>query len=66
MDDNTDRAHQEIDSALLNAMAHTRPSGPKPVGVCHHCEEPLGAFLRWCDVRCRDTWEKYKDRNKKY
>lgn len=30
------------------------------IGCCHNCREPLADSLRFCDVDCRDDYEKIK------
>lgn len=35
-----------------------KPVGPPPCGVCYNCGEALPADHRFCDVDCRDDWEK--------
>lgn len=50
-------AREELDRAV--ALAQRRPTGPEAIGICHNCEAPLDAGLRWCDAECRDEWTRY-------
>lgn len=42
----------------VEQQTRPRAEGPKPFGECHYCGEPL-KFARWCDVECRDNYERY-------
>ncbi len=57
MSDDIDRAQNEIERALGEAMRLRRPTGPAANGFCHYCEEPIGDGARWCNVECREGWE---------
>lgn len=48
------------DEQFLEAVRSFRyPEGPKPIGECLFCEEPIEETnRRWCDALCRDEWEK--------
>lgn len=60
--DDVDR-QQERDEVLAEAqIAYRKPSGPLANGHCHFCEEPVSVGLRWCDVGCRDDWERGRNR----
>lgn len=61
--DPVDRAVVEQERLLEE---HLRLARDKPVerlaliGECHNCSEPLADDLRFCDVDCRDDYEKIK------
>lgn len=42
------------------AMAHRKPEGPQPIGVCHFCGEAVGHGMRWCNRDCMEDWEAEK------
>jgi hypothetical protein len=35
-----------------------KPTEPDATGFCLNCGEPLPAGHRWCNVDCRDDWER--------
>ncbi|MCP1674549.1 hypothetical protein J2T57_001651 [Natronocella acetinitrilica] len=39
------------------ALSRRKPEGPKAMGACLYCLEPLDTERRWCDADCRDHWE---------
>lgn len=48
---------EQIDTARAIAAARARSStDPKPCGLCHNCDEPLGDGAAFCDADCRDDW----------
>lgn len=61
--DPVDRAVVEQERLLEE---HLRLARQKPVerlayiGICHYCDEPLADPQRFCDVDCRDDFEKLK------
>lgn len=56
MDDNLDRANDELEMSLAQALQLRKPEGPKATGECLWCEEPT--ILRWCSAAHRDAWER--------
>jgi hypothetical protein len=58
MSDEADRAAQEVERELAEAMRKRRPPGPQPTGRCHYCDELVGEHQRWCSIDCREGWEK--------
>lgn len=38
-------------------------STDNPEGLCLWCEEKIGASRRWCDIACRDDWQKNENRS---
>lgn len=57
MADEVDRAQNEVDRSLAEAVRARKPAGPDATGYCHCCEMPVGDTQRWCDAGCRDQWE---------
>lgn len=58
MSDEADRASQEVERELAEAMRKRRPAGPAPTGRCLYCDEIVPDAHRWCSVDCREGWEK--------
>ena len=59
MSDIADRADWRIAHAITTAVAHVRclPS-LQAVHHCHFCEAPLASALLFCNVDCRDDYQK--------
>lgn len=55
MDDNLDRANEEAEIGLAQALQLRKPEGPKATGECFWCDAPT--ILRWCSPAHRDAWE---------
>ena len=55
MSDDIDRAQNEVDRALAEALRTRKAEGPAATGFCLNCDEPCD--FRWCDGVCRDAWE---------
>lgn len=55
--DEADRANQEVERNLAQALRQRRPGGPTATGRCLCCDSLLAPGLRWCDSICRDEWE---------
>lgn len=58
MADEIDRANQEVERGLAEAMRIRRPAGPAPTGRCLYCDEIVPDTHRWCGIECREGWEK--------
>ena len=57
MSDDIDRAQNEVERSLGEAMRARKADGPSPNGMCHYCGEILDDISRWCDSGCRDAWQ---------
>ena len=58
MTDQLDRAEEEIEAELAEALRQRKPGGPVASGYCHYCFEPVAEQLRWCDgTECEREWE---------
>ena len=57
MDDNLDRANDELEMSLAQALRQRKPEGPMPTGRCLWCDDITNDFVRWCNADCRDQWE---------
>lgn len=55
IDQGCQREQEDRDRAIANAM--NRPSLPY-TGLCHNCDEITGGGRRFCDVDCRDDYER--------
>lgn len=62
MADEADRAQQEVERSLAEAVrVSRRPVGPLANGRCHWCDEIVPDDRRWCfGTECREEWEKRK------
>lgn len=68
MSDDIDRAQNEVERSLGEALRARKPEGPLPTGECLWCKEPIEGVVflwyhdipkRWCDTYCRDMWAKH-------
>lgn len=57
MSDEIDRAQNEVERSLSEALRTRKAEGPHPIGMCHYCGEILDDLARWCDLGCRDAWQ---------
>ncbi len=58
MADDADRAEYLIEQAAADGLAEVRralDAGPRAVGVCLYCAEPLPPGRLFCDADCRDA-----------
>ena len=63
MADEVDQAQEHIEREAAVLIAATRRrEGPTPTGRCHYCDEILGDTDRWCDIGCRDHWQREQAR----
>ena len=57
MSDDIDRAQNEVERNLGEALRTRRAAGPVANGRCHFCDEIVDDISRWCDSECRDGWQ---------
>jgi RNA polymerase-binding transcription factor DksA len=62
--DDTDRADQEIERSLGEALRARKPAAPIPTGYCFWCDDPVDEDRRWCSPACRDNWQRLTDRGR--
>jgi hypothetical protein len=60
--DEADIADERIAIEMRRLLQLRRRAGPQPTGRCLWCGEPVRPPLRWCDVSCRDDWERAHER----
>lgn len=62
--DIADRALQDIE--MLDSLISKREVKPEAeaTGKCLWCGRKVKKGRRWCDVACRDDWEKANKRSK--
>jgi hypothetical protein len=53
-----DQANETAEIFRRSALSQRQPEGPKATGYCLNCDAHLAPKLRWCDVHCREDWEK--------
>jgi hypothetical protein len=58
--DTADLAQIQNERLDQMALAVRKPVAPKATGFCLNCGEPLSDGRRWCDVDCRDDWQRMK------
>ena len=58
MSDDIDRAQNEVERSLAEALCVKRPEGPAATGRCLYCDEILDDQRRWCDAEHREQWQK--------
>jgi hypothetical protein len=62
--DDLDRAENEIEMELAEALRQRKPAGPAPIGYCHWCGDAVEVGMRWCDHSCEATWEYVEGRRR--
>ena len=59
MSDHIDNTDKIIFAEVARGLAAVRRRpGLEAHGSCHYCDEPLAPALLFCDVDCRDDYEK--------
>ncbi len=56
--DEVDAANEHVERERAALLARRKPAGPVACGACHFCGAEVHGEARWCDVECRDAWEK--------
>lgn len=64
MSDVCDDADRQIEQTLEQARAKRYPE-LIPCGRCHDCNSPVPQGYLFCDVDCRDWWQKQQDADKR-
>lgn len=64
MTDEADRAEDEIEHELAEALRQRKPTGPQPTGCCHWCGDAVEVGHRWCDHSCEASWEHAESRRR--
>lgn len=59
MADFADKSSELSEQLLDIALTHKKPEAPGYTGKCFFCGEPINQPKRWCDVECRDLYDKY-------
>ena len=58
MPDIIDDANAAAETFHAASMSYRKHEAPDPTGYCLNCDEVLDPMTRWCDVDCRDDWQK--------
>lgn len=59
MADEADRGNDTAELFLGAALKNVPPPGiPAGFGMCLNCDAELQGDARWCDVACRDDWQR--------
>jgi hypothetical protein len=53
-----DQANEAAELFNRAAVSQRKPEGPAATGYCFNCDARLHVGQRWCDVPCRDDWQK--------
>lgn len=56
--DQADRASAMEELRRRAALEVRKPTAPDATGHCLNCDARLAVGLRWCDVNCRDDWQR--------
>lgn len=65
MTDEIDRAADEAERYLSEALRQRKPEAPGPTGRCLFCDEIVGGTQRFCDAECRDMWDRDQKRGRR-
>lgn len=64
MADEADIASGNLEYDIAESIRTCRkPSGPIANGRCHSCDEIVSDTARFCNVHCRDEWDRQQIRN---
>lgn len=53
-----DQGNEAAEIFRRSALSQRKPEGPDATGHCLNCDAHLAPKQRWCDVNCRDDYEK--------
>lgn len=53
-----DQGNEAAEIFRRSALSQRKPDGPDATGHCLNCDARLAPKQRWCDVNCREDWEK--------
>jgi hypothetical protein len=53
--DDLDRAENDIEIELAEALRQRKPVGPSATGFCHWCGDAVEVGMRWCGHECEAT-----------
>lgn len=56
--DQADRAAAMEELRRRAALTVRKPEAPEATGFCFNCEARLRDGHRWCDVHCRNDWQR--------
>lgn len=56
--DEIDKANERAQELLEESLAKRKEQGPPPCGFCCFCQAPVPKGHRWCDIDCRQDWER--------
>lgn len=59
MSDIADASDKLIETFIASAIAHARgKQGMKATGECRFCDEAIGSGKLFCNIECRDDYQK--------
>lgn len=53
-----DQANEAAEVFRRSALSQRAAEGPAATGFCLNCDAHVAPKQRWCDVHCREDWEK--------
>ena len=53
-----DNANATADIFLKSALSNKKPEAPQLYGTCLCCYSKISILQRWCDIDCRNDWER--------
>lgn len=63
MSDEADKGNDTADLFLKADLSHLKPVPPAHgIGMCMNCGAAVSGDKRWCDVECREDWERANNR----
>lgn len=58
MADIIDQAQERAERILQAELSARRAAGPEATGYCLACGEAVAHGMRWCNVMCRDDYQR--------
>jgi hypothetical protein len=58
-----DVANDQAEKIAVVERIARRKEGPAATGFCLWCGEPTVPYCRWCNVECRDDWQRHETRH---
>lgn len=61
MADIIDQAQEQAERILQAELSAKRTVGPEATGYCLACGETVAHGMRWCNVMCRDDYQRIEN-----
>lgn len=56
-----DIANDQADLVRDKELSYRKPAGPEATGYCLACGETVAQGMRWCNVMCRDDYQRIEN-----